>query len=92
MYSTTYSKKKKEIIMKRYDIKAALPGKGDSTFWKKIGTIFVADDVSLKGADGKPPGFVIDYPAVRGIIVPPKQKDDTPEAPLNDDGKNGSPY
>ena len=78
--------------MKRYDIKAALPGKGDSTFWKKIGTIFVADDVSLKGADGKPAGFVIDYPAVRGIIVPPKEKNETIEAPPNDGGKNNSPF
>jgi len=78
--------------MKRYDIKAALPGKGDSTFWKKIGTIFVADDVSLKGADGKPAGFVIDYPAVRGIIVPPKQKDEKTETENDDDGKNGAPF
>lgn len=78
--------------MKRYDMKAALPGKDDSTFWKKIGTIFAADDVSLKGAGGKPPGFVIDYPAVRGIIVPPKEKDCAPGAQPEDDGKNGSPY
>jgi len=78
--------------MKRYDIKAALPGKDESTFWKKIGTIFVADDVTLKGAGGKPPGFVIDYPAVRGIIVPPKAKDEKTETENDDDGKNGAPF
>lgn len=71
--------------MKLYDIKIVQQGSDGKNHWHTIGKIFAADDGRLfrietqRTAEGdveveKPCGFVINYPAAQGIIVPSKSK------------------
>lgn len=64
--------------MKCMDLKIAKPTGEGKSFWRTIGTVFVADDAVVKGVGDKPATFVIDYPKCNGIIVnrePKKEAD-----------------
>ena len=63
--------------MKLYDIKIAVKDRENKTHWRTIGTVFAADDALLKGDNGKPLGFAIDYPEAVGIIVRREKKPTT---------------
>jgi len=86
--------------MKLFDLKAALPDTYGKTHWLTVGTIFASDDGCLmksseKKRDGNgnpeivPVGFVINYPACKGIVVPRPKKPTSPtdEQNVNSDGQ-----
>jgi len=54
--------------MKMLNIVIGKTNKEGKIFWHTIGTVFCSDDSSLKGENGKPATFVIDYPMTNGII------------------------
>jgi len=58
------------------DLKIGKPGAQGKTFWRTIGTVFVADDANVCGDNNKPATFVIDYPATNGIIVYRDEKEE----------------
>jgi hypothetical protein len=71
--------------MKLYDLKIVQIGNDGKNHWFTIGKIFAADDGRLEKVEiqrtdegdksvSKPVGFVINYPACNGIIVPTQTK------------------
>jgi len=63
--------------MKCLDIKIGTPTGNGKSFWRTIGTVFVADECDVCGQHGKPATFCIDFPKANGIIVPRKDKEET---------------
>lgn len=61
--------------MKCLDMKIGTPTGDGKSFWNTIGTVFVADDVNVIGANGKPATFAMPFPKVSGIIVERKPKE-----------------